>query len=102
MDQNNIIISPLMTEKTIKEAGRGKFTFKVNLAAKKPEIRRAIEEKFNVKIVAIETAILKGRKKRVGKRRAWVKLGPFKKAIVELLPGQKIEIFTGLENEPKT
>ncbi len=102
MKKNSVTISPIITEKAIRESSLGRFTFKVNLAAKKPEIKKVVEEEFKVKVVAITTSILKGRKKSGGKKRASVKQGPSKKAIVKLLTGQKIEIFTGLENEQKT
>ena len=101
MDSSDILKRPIITEKSMKEASLGRFTFEVNLRARKPEIRMAIEEKFNVNVRGIETIIVKGRKKRVGKRRILAKLSPWKKAIVKLTSGQKIDLFEGLENEPK-
>lgn len=101
MKKNNILISPIFSEKTIKEAGQGRFTFRVGLKTTKPQIKEAVEENFNVKVKNTKTLIVKGRKKNVGKKRTSLKLGPWKKAIVTLLSGQKIEIFAGLENEQK-
>lgn len=101
MQLDDILIRPIITEKSMKETGLDRFTFEVNIQAKKPEIRRAIEKRFNVNVKKLETLIVKGRKKRVGKKRISVKLAPWKKAIVKLASGQKIDLFEGLENEPK-
>lgn len=101
MQLDDILIRPIITEKSMKETALGRFTFEVDIQAKKPEIRRAIEEKFNVNVKKVETLIVKGRKKRVGKKRISVKLAPWKKAIVKLNNNQKIDLFEGETNEPK-
>lgn len=93
MNNEEIILAPIITEKTMKDAALGKFSFKVAIQADKKRIKKAIEEKFNVNILAAWTMIVKGRKIRVGKRRNEVKLSPWKKAIVKVKKGQKISLF---------
>ncbi len=77
----------------MKDAGEGKFSFKVMKSSNKNEIRRAIEKRFNVNVIKISTNILKGKKIRVGARRAEVKVSDWKKAIVTVKKGQKIGLF---------
>lgn len=89
----DVLQSPIITEKSMADAEKGKFTFAVALSADKKVIRQAIEEQFKVKVVGISTVIVKGKIKRVGKRRTEKKLGPVKKAVVTLEKGQKIELF---------
>lgn len=93
MNVLNIIKSPVITEKSMVDAENGKFTFTVSLLAGKKEIRNAIEKQFNVKVIGISTITVKGKMKRVGKRRTEKKLTPIKKAIVALEKGQKIDLF---------
>lgn len=102
MDQNNILIKPIITEKSMREASLGCFTFMVSLHARKPQIQKAVEENFNVNVIDVKTIVAKGKKKRVGKRRAILQLAPWKKAIVRLSTGQKIDLFEGETNEKKT
>ena len=89
----NIIISPLITEKSMADAANGKFTFKVAKDSNKNEIKKEIEKKFNVNIVGISTNILKGKSVRVGAKRSEKKLSPWKKAIVTVKKGEKIGLF---------
>lgn len=93
MDIHNIIKSPIITEKSIERAGKGKFTFHVDRGANKPMIRKAVEEKFKVTVVSITTTTLKGRRKRTGVRRIEVNQPALKRAIVTLVSGQKIDLF---------
>jgi large subunit ribosomal protein L23 len=69
------------------------YTFVVADNANRVEIRRAVEEIFNVRVVGVKTMRVKGKRKRrgriIGKRRDW------KKAIIRLAPGQRIESFEG-------
>lgn len=89
---NNLISQAILSEKSaiIKEK-ENRYVFKVNAKANKPEIRKAIESAFGVKILDIRTMNVKGKTKRlgrfVGKRSSW------KKAIVRLKEGNSIEIF---------
>ena len=86
---HQLIKGPIITEKThsLKEAGN-KLTLKVDVKANKIEIRKAVEVLFKVKVLAVNTIQMMGKKKKLGKsegrRSAW------KKAIVTLAPGEKI------------
>ena len=91
MDVNDIIIRPVVSEKTTEMMGENKYVFRVSLKANKLMIRRAINEIFGVKPEKINIIRVRGKEKRLkyrtGKKSAW------KKAIVTLQPGHKIEIF---------
>lgn len=90
----DIISSPVVTEKSTLGSEHGQITFKVPLSATKPQVKRAVETLFDVKVKAVNTSILKGKTKRfkgvVGKR------VDQKKAIVSLADGQMIDVSTGL------
>ena len=88
------IVRPIVTEKTsIGYQERGEYTFEVHPDATKPQIRAAVEQLFGVKVTGVWTANQRGKTKRmganVGRRPHW------KKAIVKLREGDKIEIFEG-------
>lgn len=89
----NVIIAPVISEKSTKGIQDSKFTFKVAKTATKKDIKRAIETQFKVNVLDVATSIIKGRKSRVGARRIEVSQSSFKKAIVTLKQGQKIDIF---------
>ncbi|MDD2904540.1 MAG: 50S ribosomal protein L23 [Syntrophales bacterium] len=92
---HNLIKGSIITEKThqLKEMGN-KVTFKVAAKANKIEIRKAVEDIFKVKVLAVNTINMQGKKKRLGRtegvRPDW------KKAIVTLAPGEKISGFEGM------
>jgi large subunit ribosomal protein L23 len=88
-----IIISPIITEKSMMDAASGKFTFRVERFARKEEIKKEVEERFKVHVVNISTNILKGKTVRTGMKRTERKLSPVKKAIVTLKKGEKIGMF---------
>lgn len=92
-----IIISPLITEKTasISTGGANKAAFKVRREASKHEIKQAVEKIFDVKVLQVRTINCQGRRKNrgfsiVGKRGSW------KKAYVTLAPGSAINVIEGL------
>ena len=89
-----VIRAPLITEKTTNGSEHGQVTFRVAMDASKPEIKQAIEGLFKVKVKAINTVTVKGKSKvfrgRPGVRSDW------KKAIVSLVDGHKIDVTTGL------
>ena len=89
----NIIISPLITEKSMQDASAGKFSFKVLKGANKNEIKKTVEKNFNVNVIHISTNILKGKKMRVGAKRTEKKVSDWKKAVVTLKKGEKIGLF---------
>ena len=90
----DIIRRPVVTEKSTLASQHNQVTFRVPLEATKPEIKAAVEGLFKVKVKAINTVTVKGKKKifrgRPGVRSDW------KKAIVSLADGQKIDVTTGL------
>lgn len=93
MQNQHVIIKPIISEKSLKDATFGKYTFLVNKKANKTEIKKAIEEVFEVKIVKIMTNITKGsttKNTKVGRK---VSIFADKKARVTLQKGQSIAIF---------
>jgi large subunit ribosomal protein L23 len=89
-----LIKGPLITEKShLHKEMSNKVTFKVNPAANKIEIRKAVEEVFKVKVLAVNTCRYEGKKKRLGRYEG--RRSDWKKAIVTLAPGEKIPFFEG-------
>ena len=78
----DIIIAPVVTEKSSGEIQEGKYTFKVNKKATKIDIKRAVEKLFEVKVLNVNTMTVKGKEKRVG--RSVGKTSDWKKAIVTI------------------
>ena len=96
-----VIIRPVISEKSIDESGRGKYTFAVRHGTNKIQIKAAVEElyrKENVTVVAVNVLTTKAKEKRRGTRRGRIvgHTTPWRKAIVTLAPGQKIEFFEGV------
>ncbi len=94
MMQYEIIKRPVITEKTsIQKEIANQLTFEVDRRANRIEIKRAIESAFKVRVATVQTMQVKGKVKRrgrnIGKRRDW------KKAIVTLMPGERIDFFEG-------
>ena len=93
MDSQDIITAPIISEKSMKDAKDGKFTFKVGIQANKKTIKQAIEKKFGVNVLAVATMIVKGKSARAGKRRVEVLQSAWKKAIARVKTGEKIALF---------
>ncbi len=93
MDALNIILQPVISEKSMADAARGRYTFKVFTKSDKNQIKKAIEQKFKVNILKIFTTTVKGRSMKAGIRRTEVLKSPFKKAVVLVKEGQKIGLF---------
>ncbi|NLT20593.1 MAG: 50S ribosomal protein L23 [Syntrophomonadaceae bacterium] len=91
---HDIIIKPVITEKSMDLLADNKYTFIVDRRANKTEVKNAIENIFGVKVEKVNTLNLKGKPKRMG--RFTGKTADRKKAIVTLKPGQKIRIFEGM------
>jgi large subunit ribosomal protein L23 len=97
----DIILRPVISEKSIDESGRGKYTFAVHHDANKVQIKAAIEElykKEKVTVVAVNVLTSKAKEKRRGTKRGRVTghTSAWRKAVVTLAPGQKIEFFEGV------
>lgn len=88
------LVKPVVTEKSMMGSQHGQITFQVSPDATKPQIKRAVERLFDVKVTAVNVAVTKGKVKRfkgiLGKR------SDVKKAIVTLAEGQTIDVGTGV------
>ncbi|HEY1689323.1 MAG TPA: 50S ribosomal protein L23 [Solirubrobacteraceae bacterium] len=95
MDHSEVIIRPVVSEKSYVLSAVGKYTFRVHPDAHRTQIRQAVESIFDVNVVEVRTMSVKSKPKRRGvtrgRTRAW------KKAIVKVREGQSIPIFQGLE-----
>ena len=90
----DVLIRPLITEKTNAGMQEDKYTFIVPLNANKVEIRQAVETVFKVQVLNVNTIRVMGKVKRMGKHSG--KRPDVKKAIVKVAPGQRIEFFEGV------
>ena len=90
-----VLRRPVVTEKSTMLAGQNKYVFEVAMAANKPQIREAVERAFDVKVSAVNTAVVRGKIRRFG-RQGGGQQPSWKKAIVTLAPGDTIEIFEGV------
>ncbi|UGS38266.1 50S ribosomal protein L23 [Capillimicrobium parvum] len=94
MNPAQVIIRPVVSEKSYVLAAVDKYTFRVHPDAHKTQIRQAVEDLFDVKVVDVRTMSVKSKPKRrgytSGRTRSW------KKAIVQIRPGDTIPIFQGL------
>ncbi len=95
MDSSQVIMKPVLSEKSYVLSAAGKYTFRVHPDAHRTQIAQAVEKLFGVDVVEVRTLTVKPKPKRRGlvrgRTRAW------KKAIVEVASGQSIPIFQGLE-----
>ncbi len=90
----DVLIRPVVTEKTSALMQDNKYTFIVPLKSNKVEIRQAVEKIFNVKVTSVHTIRVLGKIKRMGKHAG--KRSDYKKAIVALAPGESIGFFEGV------
>lgn len=88
----DIIIRPILSEKTWREMEAGKYTFEVHPEATKPEIRQAVEELFKVRVEKVWTMHRSGKPRRTRLDRRHGRTSQEKRAVVRLAPGHKIEI----------
>jgi large subunit ribosomal protein L23 len=95
MDASQVLIRPVVSEKSYVLAAVDKYTFRVHPDAHKTQIRQAVEQLFDVHVVEVRTMSVKSKPKRrgytSGRTRSW------KKAVVQVRPGETIPIFQGLE-----
>jgi len=94
MDMHDVLIRPIITEKSSDLMSLGQYTFRVAPTATKSEIKSAVEEIFKVQVLDVRTMKVRGKLRRQGRtsghRPDW------KKAIVQLKAGQSIQIFEGV------
>lgn len=93
-DQYDVVVAPVITEKSTMASGSNQVVFRVGLRATKPQIKQAVERLFDVKVKAVNTLRQKGKVKRF--RGFKGKQKDIKKAIVTLEEGHSIDVTTGL------
>jgi large subunit ribosomal protein L23 len=94
MNLNEVLIRPLITEKNTMLSALGQYTFEVDRRANKPLVKEAVEKIFKVDVTAVNVINVPPKTRRVG--RSTGKTSPWKKAVVTLKPGQRIEVFEGV------
>lgn len=94
LDNYDVIIAPVVTEKSTMASEFNKVVFKVRGEASKPDIKSAVEQLFNVKVKSVNTLVRKGKVKQFRGRRGVQ--SDVKKAIVTLEEGHSIDVTTGL------
>jgi large subunit ribosomal protein L23 len=94
MQLYEVLRRPLVTEKGTTLQTQGKYIFEVADDANKVQIKQAIEKSFKVTVMAVNIITVRGREKRVGRKQ--IVGSPWKKAVVTLKPGDKIQIFEGV------
>jgi large subunit ribosomal protein L23 len=89
-----VLRRPLITEKMTLLQGANKYAFKVASKATKHQVKMAVETAFKVNVINVNMMNVPGKQRRVGRR--MVMTPSWKKAVVTLMPGQKIEFFEGV------
>jgi len=89
-----VLRRPLITEKNTTLQAQGKYVFEVAGEATKHQVKQAVEKAFKVKVTAVNVMTVPGKTRRLGKREVLTQ--SWKKAIVSLKPGDKIELFENL------
>ena len=89
-----VLRRPLITEKYTGLQALGKYAFEVAREANKPQIKQAVEKAFKVEVIAVNVMTVPGKRRRLGRRQ--LSAHPWKKAIVTLKPGDRIELFEGV------
>ena len=92
---HDVLVKPMVSEKSMMQLEEGKYTFIVDKRANKIEIKYAVESLFDVKVVEVTTLITKGKVKRMGKTEG--KRPDRKKAVVTLAAGNKIPLFESMQ-----
>ena len=93
VEAEKIIIKPIISEKSYAQIDHNQYTFQVHLDAHKTMIAQAVAQLFNVTVVDVSTANMRPKPKRRGVSRG--RTSAWKKAVVQLAPGDKIEFFEG-------
>jgi len=93
VEARDILIRPIVTEKSTDLMAENKYTFEVDLRANKTQIKAAVEEIFNVEVEKVNTSRVRGKLRRMGRHEGYT--SDWKKAVVTLKPGHSIEVFAG-------
>jgi large subunit ribosomal protein L23 len=98
LEAAQVILRPVISEKSMDETQRGKYTFAVEATANKLQIKAAVEELFKVSVLHVNVLTTKSKEKRrgLGRQRTKGRTSPWRKAIVTVAPGDKIEFFEGV------
>ena len=94
MHPYEVLRRPLITEKNTELQAQGKYVFEIAREANKPQIKQAVEKAFDVTVTMVNVMTIHSEMRRVGRRQ--VSTRSWKKAIVTLQPGDKIELFEGV------
>ncbi len=94
MNIYEVIRRPVVTEKNTMQMAQNKYTFEVDRGANKLEIREAVQTLFKVRVRAVNTSTVPGKQRKRGRHIGYST--PWKKAVVTLEPGDRIEIFEGV------
>ncbi len=89
-----VLRRPLITEKNTMLQAQGKYVFEIARESNKQQVRQAVEKTFKVNVLAVNVMTVPGKTRRVGRRQVLTQ--SWKKAIVTLKPGDKIEFFEGV------
>jgi large subunit ribosomal protein L23 len=95
MEHTHVVIRPVVSEKSYVLAAADRYTFRVHPDAHKTQIRQAVESLFDVHVMDVRTLSVKSKPKRRGTTRGRTR--EWKKAIVQVRPGESIPIFQGLQ-----
>ncbi len=94
MDLKNVLIQPIITEKSTQQAGQeNQYSFEVTKTASKNQIKQAVEKFYGVKVRGVNTVIVRGKTRQILKSRKRSKKVDWKKAIVRLAEGEKLAVF---------
>jgi large subunit ribosomal protein L23 len=94
MNLHDVIRRPLITEKATDLQGQDKYVFEVARSANKVQVKGAVEKVFNVRVIDVNVVTVPGKMRRRGRRQ--LPTSPWKKAIVQLRPGDRITYFEGV------
>ncbi|MBI4186236.1 MAG: 50S ribosomal protein L23 [Chloroflexi bacterium] len=94
MHLTQVLRRPLITEKNTTLQAAGKYAFEIAADANKHQVKEAVEKSFKVKVAAVNVMTVPGKRKRIGRRQTSTQ--SWKKALVTLKPGDKIELFEGV------
>lgn len=87
------MLKPLRTEKSLRQAALGRYTFAADLRVNKTDIKHSVEKLFGVQVTKVQTAIMPGKSYRTGRKAGYANRSDWKKATVTVKSGQKIDLF---------
>ncbi len=93
MKMSSIVLKPIITEKGLTHVNNNEYIFKVNMKANKYNVAKEIQRIYSVEVTDVRTSVIPGKKKRIIGTRMRVKTPRWKKAVVRVKEGQKIDLF---------